>query len=109
MNLKYGSERKMSHSLLQYYEAIEQASEEMLDAARKDEWDQVLWLESTCAILVAQLKHEARNQELEKAQLEQKNQIMHRILNNDARIRVLAEPWIEDLDRMMEGRPLRLH
>jgi flagellar protein FliT len=34
---------------------------------------------------------------------------MHRILNNDARIRVLAEPWIEDLDRMMEGRPLRLH
>jgi flagellar protein FliT len=99
----------MSHSLLQYYQAIEQASEEMLDAARREQWDEVLGLESTCAILVAQLKHEAKVQELAKDQLELKNKIMQRILNNDARIRVLAEPWIEDLDRMMEGRPIRLH
>jgi flagellar protein FliT len=34
---------------------------------------------------------------------------MKRILVNDAQIRTLAEPWIEDLDRLMAGRPKMLH
>jgi len=95
--------------LLEYYEAIERASEEMLGAASREEWDQVLWLESTCAVLVAQLKHEAQERGLDAHHVEQKNEIMQRILRNDARIRNAAEPWLEDLDRMLEGRALRLH
>ena len=34
---------------------------------------------------------------------------MQRILVNDAEIRTLAEPWLEDLDRMLTGRSRTLH
>jgi flagellar protein FliT len=34
---------------------------------------------------------------------------MQRILLNDAEIRHLAEPWLEDLDQMLGGRPAVLH
>jgi flagellar protein FliT len=30
---------------------------------------------------------------------------MQRILLNDAEIRHLAEPWLEDLDKLMAGQP----
>jgi flagellar protein FliT len=40
----------------------------------------------------------------------EKSRIMQRILLNDAEIRHLAEPWLEDLDQMMGGnRPTFLH
>ena len=34
---------------------------------------------------------------------------MQRILLNDAEIRHLAEPWMEDLDMMMRGQSRTLH
>ena len=43
----------------------------------------------------------------EEAQL--KTRIMQRILVNDAEIRILAEPWLEDLDHMMAGRSRTVH
>jgi flagellar protein FliT len=95
--------------LLQYYEAIEQASEQMLDAARGGDWDQVVKLEGACALLITQLKNAAQTHELGQDERQLKGRIMKRILVNDAEIRTLAEPWLEDLDRMMAGRPKMLH
>jgi flagellar protein FliT len=83
----------MNSSLLSYYEAIEKASADMLDAARAGNWDHVIKLEGACVLLISQLK----------------SRIMKRILVNDAEIRHLAEPWLEDLDHMMAGRPKTLH
>lgn len=99
----------MSSALLQYYEAIEQASEQMLDAARGGNWDQVVKLEGACALLISQLKHAAASQDLGSEERQLKGRIMKRILVNDAEIRTLAEPWLEDLDRLMAGRPRMLH
>ena len=39
----------------------------------------------------------------------QKTRIMQRILVNDAEIRQLAEPWLEDLDDLLAGRPKTVH
>ena len=99
----------MSSALLHYYEAIEHASEQMLDAARGGNWDQVVKLEGACALLISQLKHAAASQDLGREERQLKGRIMKRILVNDAEIRTLAEPWLEDLDRMMAGRPKMLH
>lgn len=99
----------MSAALLQYYEAIEQASEQMLDAARGGDWDQVVKLEGACALLISQLKNAASQHELGREERQLKGRIMKRILVNDAEIRTLAEPWLEDLDRLMAGRPRMLH
>ena len=99
----------MDTPLLSYYEAIEQASADMLDAARCGNWDQVVKLEGACVLLISQLKHAARGEALAPAQAQLKTRIMQRILVNDAEIRTLAEPWLEDLDHMMAGRSRTVH
>lgn len=96
-------------ALLQFYEAIEQASEQMLQAARGGDWDQVIKLEGACAVLIGRLKQAASTQELGREERLLKSRIMKRILVNDAEIRTLAEPWLEDLDRLMAGKPQVLH
>ncbi len=102
-------EPPMKADLLQYYEAIERASQDMLEAARGGNWDQVVKLEGACAVLIAQLKHAAGAQPLEPEQAKLKSRIMQRILVNDAEIRQLAEPWLEDLEQILSGRPTTLH
>jgi flagellar protein FliT len=107
----------MDPQLLSYYEAIERASAEMLDAARAGNWDEVVKLEGACVLLISQLKHAAQEpaedaarasaQAQEAARV--KSRIMQRILVNDAEIRHLAEPWLQDLDDTMAGRRQTLH
>ncbi len=99
----------MSTTLLNYYEAIEKASADMLEAARTGNWDTVVKLEGACAVLIAQLKNAAQSSQLKQAEAKEKSRIMQRILLNDAEIRHLAEPWLEDLDHMLGGRPAMLH
>lgn len=99
----------MSTELLTYYEAIERASQDMLDAARGGNWDEVVKLEGACAVLIAQLKHAAGRRPLAAEEAQLKSRIMQRILVNDAEIRQLAEPWLEELDQILAGRPTTLH
>jgi flagellar protein FliT len=105
----------MDPQLLRYYEAIERASAEMLAAARDGKWDEVLKLESSCVLLISQLKNAANGdagaaqdrapaQTLTAQAAKLKSRIMQRILINDAEIRHLAEPWLKDLDDTLSGR-----
>ena len=99
----------MNPVLLNYYEAIEKASQDMLEAARAGNWDHVVKLEGACALLISQLKHAASTQSLGAEEAQLKSRLMQRILINDAEIRQLAEPWLEDLDDILAGRPKTLH
>jgi flagellar protein FliT len=99
----------MNSVLLNYYEAIEQASQDMLEAARTGDWDQVVKLEGACALLITQLKRNAAETPLAEDEARLKSRIMQRILINDAEIRQLAEPWLEDLDNLLAGRPKTVH
>ncbi len=124
----------MDPQLLTYYEAIEKASADMLSAAREGNWDEVVKLEGACVLLISQLKHAAQEAEdnglqdaataqAERDQREQgeqqaqkaqeaarmKSRIMQRILVNDAEIRHLAEPWLQDLGDSLAGRRRTLH
>jgi len=99
----------MNSNLLSYYEAIEQASAEMLAAARDGNWDQVVKLEGACVLLISQLKHAATKKPLAPEEAQLKTRIMQRILVNDAEIRMLAEPWLEDLDGILAGKPKTIH
>jgi flagellar protein FliT len=110
----------MDPQLLSYYEAIERASADMLKAARAGNWDEVLKLEGACVLLISRLKYAAEEigsatatapeplpQAAEVAKV--KSRIMQRILVNDAEIRHLAEPWLQDLDDSLNGRQKTLH
>lgn len=99
----------MNPDLISYYEAIERASADMLSAAKAGDWDQVVKLEGACVLLISQLKHAARSDGLAPEQAQLKTRIMQRILVNDAEIRTLAEPWLEDLDHLLAGRSKTLH
>lgn len=101
----------MEHSLLDYYRAIENASQQMLEAAQTENWDQVMHLEGTCAVLIAQLRSKSRSLKLAPDERKEKTQIMKRILRTDAEIRNLAEPWLSDLALMIEtqGQGSSLH
>ena len=99
----------MTTPLLNYYQAIEKASPDMLEAARTGDWDQVLKLEGACALLISQLKHSAAARPLGADEAQFKSRIMQRILVNDAEIRQLAEPWLDDLNELLAGRPATIH
>jgi len=122
----------MDPQLLNYYEAIEKASADMLAAARAGLWDEVVRLEGACVLLISQLKTEALRrddqadqadppesaaalrQRLQRSPEEEnaacvKSRIMQRILVNDAEIRQLAEPWLQDLDDTLSGRRQVMH
>jgi flagellar protein FliT len=99
----------MDTELLSYYEAIERASADMLAAARAGDWEQVVRIEGACVLLIGQLKQAARDDALSLAGAQHKAKIMHRILVNDAEVRHLAEPWIEQLGQLMKGKSHTLH
>jgi flagellar protein FliT len=99
----------MDTQLLSFYEAIEQASADMLTAAKAGNWDEVVKLEGACVLLISQLKHAARSCALDADAAKTKSRIMQRILVNDAEIRHLAEPWLQDLDDTLAGRRKTLH
>jgi flagellar protein FliT len=81
----------------------------MLAAAKAGDWDAVVKLEGACVLLISQLKHAARQSAMDNDSARTKARIMQRILVNDAEIRHLAEPWLQDLDDMMAGKRKTLH
>jgi flagellar protein FliT len=100
---------QMHPELMNYYEAIERASADMLSAARVGDWDEVVKLEGACVLLISQLKNAARHTSLDAKTAKAKSRIMQRILVNDAEIRHLAEPWLAEIDQMMAGKPKTIH
>lgn len=99
----------MSQILIDYYKSIEESSLKMLDAAQSQDWEQVVRCEGVCAVLIEQLRLKSHTQQLLPAQRAEKTKIMQRILSNDAQIRYLAEPWLEQLDANTANYPPYLH
>jgi flagellar protein FliT len=99
----------MPKVLIDYYKAIEDSSAQMLEAARVEDWDGVIRYEGACAVLIEQLRHRAQSEELVPELRAEKSRIMRRILENDAQIRLLAEPWLQYLEQQFNGNRLMLH
>ena len=99
----------MSQQLIEYYKSIEESSRKMLDAAKSEDWAQVVRYEGVCAVLIEQLRVQGRAEMLLPEQKREKTLIMQRILFNDAQIRYLAEPWLEQMNDQSAGMPHLLH
>jgi flagellar protein FliT len=93
----------MQHNLLGYYHAIEESSRKMLEAAKDQDWDTMVRYEGSCAVLIEQLRFHARTAELDAKARKEKTQVMLRILQNDAQIRYLTEPWLAHCEESLEG------
>lgn len=97
----------MENTLIDYYEAIERASNDMLQAARQGDWNEVVRIEGACAVLISKLRSASQGITLDADQVRRKSRIMQRILINDAEIRHLVEPWLEEIDGMLGGSTAR--
>jgi flagellar protein FliT len=90
----------MPETLYDYYQAIENASRQMLEAAQTENWDQVVRYEGACAVLIEQLRHKSQHQELSAEERKDK----------DAEVRLLTEPWLSELDELLSPQTAqRLH
>lgn len=94
--------------LIDFYKAIEDSSARMLEAAKAEDWDEIMRFEGVCAVLIEQLRHRSRSEQLDEGARREKSRIMLRILNNDAQIRFLAEPWLQHLESKCQ-QSLTLH
>jgi flagellar protein FliT len=95
--------------LMDYYKAIEDSSRKMLEAAKAQNWDEVVRFEGACAVLIEQLRYQSKVEELSQDLRQEKTRIMTRILLNDAEVRTLAEPWLAHAEQSLEGQPVTLH
>lgn len=94
----------MGNILIQQYVEIERASEKMLAAAKRQDWDSVQIQEQVCSYLIERLRSVQNEYVLENSQKKQKTEIMQRILLNDAQIRILCEPWLDVLEKNLLGK-----
>ncbi len=99
----------MQQQLIDYYRAIEDSSRKMLDAAKAEDWDEVVRLEGACAVLIEQLRYRSRSEDLLPEQRAEKTRIMQRILSNDAQVRYLAEPWLSHFEKKFDSLQQLLH
>ena len=53
----------MSQMLIDYYKAIEDSSARMVNAAKSEDWEEVVRFEGVCAVLIEQLRVKAREQD----------------------------------------------
>lgn len=93
--------------LIERYEAIAAVSRQMLAAARADDWTEVARLEARCRELIAELKQLARSQRLNVSEQRRRIELLRGILADDAEMRLRAEPWLRQLERLLAARAPR--
>lgn len=99
----------MPSPLIDYYRAIETTSSSMLESAKLGAWEAVIQSESVCAILISQLRDHSHSQTLSVEDRKEKHRIMLQIVRNDAQIRSMTDPWLDELEKVMHGGSLVLN
>ena len=89
-----------SNEMLTTYNALSDLTSSMLSAAEQGEWDQLADLEQNCQGHVGSLMHNAPVT-LTENEHRAKVAIIRAILQNDAKIRALAEPRLHDLQQRL--------
>jgi flagellar protein FliT len=89
-----------SNEILTTYESLSELTDSMLDAARQGEWDDLAALEQRCQAYVGSLM-QTEQVRLNENEQRAKVAIIRTILQNDARIRALAEPRLHELQQRL--------
>ncbi|MFN3715157.1 MAG: flagellar protein FliT [Thiobacillus sp.] len=89
-----------STEMLSTYQALSELTGSMLIAASQGEWDAVATLEARCRDHIGSLQ-QTGNVALSAGEQRAKVAIVRAILQNDARIRALAEPRLHELQERL--------
>jgi flagellar protein FliT len=88
---------------IQLYEAVAKIMQQMLHAAKMEDWDALTELEAHCAKHVTTLKMIEDAQPLPSDALKRKVASIKSILADDREIRNLISPWMARLNSLMSA------
>lgn len=83
------------------YKAILTITRKMLSAARNNQWDELIVLEKECRNLTDKLINNDPEPILDENSLKNKIRIIQEILDDDAQIKAITQPWMEKLQYML--------
>lgn len=83
------------------YEEMSALSARMVAAARAQDWDALVSLEHSVAVLRQALTKDDDNGGLTEPERESKTRLIQRILDDDAEVRRHTEPWMEHLRQFL--------
>jgi len=89
-----------SNEMITTYESLSELTGTMLNAAREGEWDHLATLEQRCQVYVGSLM-KAAPVLLNENEQRTKIAIIRTILQNDAKIRALTEPRMNELQQRL--------
>lgn len=90
------------HSIVEEYKQLSTITGQMREAADAGDWEQLVALEKRCAQQVAEIKpHDAMP--TDEASRLQKVALIKKMLADDKAIRARTEPWMRQLDRIMQS------
>lgn len=97
--------------ILEIYRSISAKSGEMLDAAKSGDWERLVALEQDCRALIDRLKQVKIDSAPGAQFVQRKNAFIHKALADDAEIRKITEPWMNQLQAYLgsASQELRLH
>lgn len=94
----------MEAQLLDCYERIASASGQMLDAARRGDWEALVAAETECGALIDEARRLRAGGRMSAAGEARRLSALRKVLQDDAEIRNLMQPWLNTLDGVMDGR-----
>jgi flagellar protein FliT len=94
-------------SQIEIYEEMSALSARMVEAARANDWDNLIRLEKSVVALRLSLAADDDNSRLSAPEIEMKRTLIQRILDDDAEIRRHTEPWMEQVRQFLGGNERR--
>ena len=86
-----------------HYEAVASASSDMREAARGQDWDALVLAEQRCAAAISQLKAADAEVRLDDTDRLRKAEIIRLVLADDAEIRRLLDPRMQELGQLLNA------
>ncbi|MCP5242939.1 MAG: flagellar protein FliT [Burkholderiales bacterium] len=90
-----------SKQLINLYEEIKTVTNKMVIAAQNGEWDNLIQLERKCRQLTDELTRNESKTLLTHELQQRKIEIIHQVLDDDAQIRSITEPWMKKLQDIL--------
>lgn len=92
-----------SFEMITIYEAILTTTGRMLKAAQSADWEKLITLEHECRGLTKKLMISDENKVLSSDLRQRKQEIIQQILADDAEIRNLTQPWMVQLQNILNN------
>lgn len=89
---------------LTFYETVAEITDQMLAAARTQDWEKLATLEAHCAEYARTVKAQSHDEVLTPEESEKKIASIKKILADDREIRNLIDPWMVKLSFMLNSR-----